>query len=196
MTGIPCCCGSRCCYGENEDLILVEIGECQQSFCDKGIEEEIKYLKKKIKKMKNNLNNLREAQKDGKKVNINDMKKFYCTKCRVCHPENTDFIERHKEYMVKKIMYWYDDYNPKDFIGKEIDKEKKEKAISILKNGKSGCRYQYRGYSKCRVCGEELGSSDCFGLGFMWPYKTEHYIEKHDLWIDELNELIIKSEGV
>ena len=49
----------------------------------------------------------------------------------------------------------------------------------------------YLGYANCRICGEQLGTRDFFGYGFVWPEKAEHYVINHHVWTKECDEMLI-----
>ncbi len=46
------------------------------------------------------------------------------------------------------------------------------------------------GHATCRVCGEELGSKDLFGHGFVWPEKADHYVLAHRVWTPGCDEML------
>ncbi len=92
---------------------------------------------------------------------------------------------------MNKLLYWSDDYRPQDFINKPHPDA--SKVVAILQNYDR--RIPWKGWARCRICDEILGSS-CIILGdFMWPKQAEHYILKHNLWIPEFDELLEKLDG-
>ena len=48
----------------------------------------------------------------------------------------------------------------------------------------------YMGCANCRICGEQLGSRDFFGHGFVWPEKADHYVLIHKVWTKECDEML------
>ena len=48
----------------------------------------------------------------------------------------------------------------------------------------------YFGRATCRICGQELGTRDFFGHGFVWPEMADHYVLAHRVWTPECNEML------
>ena len=48
----------------------------------------------------------------------------------------------------------------------------------------------YMGWADCRMCGEQLGTRDFFGHGFVWPEKADHYVLVHGVWTKECDDLL------
>jgi hypothetical protein len=61
------------------------------------------------------------------------------------------------------------------------DNEELEKVASYFDNGKA--INHYMGYSSCRLCGEDLGASDCSDGTYIWPSKCSHYLRKHRIFL-------------
>lgn len=87
-----------------------------------------------------------------------------------------------------RIMFWSDEKQPKHYANALIPASKKARAIELLRNGE--LKGHYLGSARCRICGERLGSADLTGYGFLWPQKADHYLDKHNLWLPELDALI------
>lgn len=81
--------------------------------------------------------------------------------------------------------------HPRDRVDGTIPREKRERVAEILAAGNIGMAYM--GRSECRICGIELGSRDFYGHGFVWPEKAEHYVLEHDVWVPELETLLLKA---
>lgn len=88
-------------------------------------------------------------------------------------------------------MFW-DDCKPSDFV-LDTNSVKKYFVVGLLRSGKTVARN--KGHFRCKMCGDRLGSCDVAGWGFIWPEGSEHYIEKHNIWIKEFDELLIEYEN-
>lgn len=88
-------------------------------------------------------------------------------------------------------MFWTPLKVPGRFSDSLIPANKKALAIKLLREGEP-VNY-YLGSAQCRICKERLGCADLSGFGFLWPEKAEHYIEKHSVWLPEIDELVQAS---
>jgi hypothetical protein len=88
----------------------------------------------------------------------------------------------------RKIMYWSNAYTPSTYSNALIPYSKKMRAIEVLKAGVIAERYM--GYARCRICDVRLGALDLTSHGFVWPQRAEHYIEAHNVWTPDLDDLL------
>lgn len=85
---------------------------------------------------------------------------------------------------------------PKDHVRLDVpweDREEVAKALQLRStmNPTGGdVLMGYLGWADCRICGERLGTRDCFGYGFVWPEKAEHYVLNHHVWTPGCDELL------
>ena len=86
---------------------------------------------------------------------------------------------------------------PRDHIRNDVpwaDREEVGHALqlrtSMNPNG-GDILMSYMGYANCRICGEQLGTSDYFGHGFVWSEKADHYVLVHKVWTKECDELLV-----
>jgi len=97
-------------------------------------------------------------------------------------------IRLEKENPGKKLIcFWASKINDESklpwprqdmFMG---NNEELEKVASYLDNGK--IINHYMRYSSCRLCGEDLGASDCSDGTYVWPSKCSHYLRKHRIFL-------------
>jgi len=87
-------------------------------------------------------------------------------------------------------MFWSDQDSPQLYEGlvAGVPRTDVRLAIWLLRAGGPGVAYL--GFARCRICGEILGTKDFGLLGFVWPERAEHYIERHGVWVPGLNDLI------
>lgn len=57
--------------------------------------------------------------------------------------------------------------------------QQKDLVVSYIKD--TPISDSYFGYSKCRICDEQLGASDKSDGVFIFPEKYEHYLIKHNI---------------
>jgi hypothetical protein len=85
---------------------------------------------------------------------------------------------------------------PRDHIWQDVPQVDREELARALQprsaaNPTGGDIFMgYMGHAECRICGEELGSRDFFGHGFVWPEKADHYVLVHNVWTRECNEML------
>jgi hypothetical protein len=99
-------------------------------------------------------------------------------------------LRMNKSSLGRGIMHWSSDHPPERYAGLVggVPKDDVLLAISALRTGK---RLRATvGWVDCRICGEVLGTSDLGAYGFVWPERSEHYIEEHGVWTPGLDELV------
>jgi hypothetical protein len=89
---------------------------------------------------------------------------------------------------MKKILFWDENHKPQDFVNTNVRELDRNRIIDIMKRAVSTRRY--KGFARCRICGDRLGASDMKWGKYVWPQKAEHYVEKHDVWVPEFNDII------
>jgi hypothetical protein len=57
--------------------------------------------------------------------------------------------------------------------------ETKKKVVAYLVAGKF--HGGFMGWSNCRFCGEDVGSTELTDGNWVWPFGLPHYIDKHDV---------------
>jgi hypothetical protein len=77
---------------------------------------------------------------------------------------------------------------PKEHVRRDIPRATREELARALQRGDA--LMAYKGSANCQICGEQLGSQDLFGHGFVWPEKAEHYVLVHDVWTKECAVLL------
>ena len=89
----------------------------------------------------------------------------------------------------QEILFWSDQHRPQDYENcvLNVPTEKVDRVVEALQGGEN--LSQMRGWANCRICDENLGSSDLGGHGFVWPELAEHYIIEHGVWSPDLNKL-------
>ena len=89
----------------------------------------------------------------------------------------------------QEILFWSDQHRPQDYENcvLNVPTKKIDRVVEALQSGES--LSQMRGWANCRICDENLGSSDLGGHGFVWPELAEHYIVEHGVWTPDLNKL-------
>ena len=93
---------------------------------------------------------------------------------------------RHCRKGRRAIGYWRQDHggepdlaDPRDFVDPSWDTDEKARVIAYVKAGQQV--EQWRGYSYCRFCGCQNGST-CLGDDlFNWPCGFAHYLEAHQV---------------
>jgi hypothetical protein len=95
----------------------------------------------------------------------------------------------------REILYWSHESPPQAFAGRAATVPSGDVllAISVLRAGKP--LRAWAGWADCRICGEALGSRDVGVLGFVWPERAEHYVERHEVWTPGLTELVLAARG-
>lgn len=90
----------------------------------------------------------------------------------------------------KKILYWSDEKNPNNFVGKAKNEDPRKVGVVISELKQGVILEQYLGFAECRICPtRRLLSGACLtGYGYRWPARAEHYIIDHGVWLPELDE--------
>lgn len=99
------------------------------------------------------------------------------------------------EALGREILYWSDDVQPQAFAGRATSAASGDVllAISVLRSGAP--LRAWAGWADCRICGKALGSRDMGALGFVWPERAEHYLEEHEVWTPDLDELVAAARN-
>lgn len=85
---------------------------------------------------------------------------------------------------------------PKDHVRHDVpwtDREELSRALQLRSpTGILGgdVLMSYMGWANCRMCGQQLGTRDFFGYGFVWPEMADHYIRNHKVWTPECDEML------
>lgn len=85
---------------------------------------------------------------------------------------------------------------PKDHVRQDVawkDREELGRALqlrSTMNLAGGDVLMGYIGWANCRICGEQLGTRDFFGHGFVWPEKADHYVFVHKVWTKECDEML------
>ena len=131
--------------------------------------------------------------------------------CLMANKEIEDMSDKEIEDMLKRwdkwkprlgglirIGFWYDVHPdnigyPKvnDFVDNNWDSESKQKVVAHLK--KSFSVGAYMGHSECRICGCANGSADHTDGHFLFPEGLLHYVEKHNVRMEELEQFIARQ---
>ncbi len=92
----------------------------------------------------------------------------------------------------KTVMFWSPEFKPSDYVGQanEVSDEDRKLVARFFKKGKVTARY--KGMATCRYegCSRLIGSTDMMNGHYIYPAKCWHYIEEHDVWTDELAEVL------
>lgn len=82
--------------------------------------------------------------------------------------------------------FWYSEHSP--YLPKPVPREKAWKgkrefltALAEKESSPDANSTQYRGWSTCRICGCNNGSSDYELDGWLWPVGYSHYVEEHNV---------------
>jgi hypothetical protein len=69
------------------------------------------------------------------------------------------------------------------FVDATWDAAKRARVVGYLRRGR---RWRgYRGFSRCRLCGEPNGSSELTDGSWVWPEGLAHYVEDHYVRLPE-----------
>ena len=98
---------------------------------------------------------------------------------------------------LKAFGYWREDKAkkselpyPTDFIDNKLSQSLKEMLTNYICK-KAKIIKEWKGYAKCRLCKERLGSA-CLSDGiFIFPEGYDHYIEEHNVYPPK--EFIMKA---
>jgi hypothetical protein len=63
--------------------------------------------------------------------------------------------------------------------GSLLSSKQRDKIARLIEKGKRTSFY--KGWAVCRLCDEQLGSSDVLVKGFILPSRWEHYVRKHKM---------------
>lgn len=74
--------------------------------------------------------------------------------------------------------------DPKKYIDNRWNDHRKDNVVRYLKSGEKVS--YYLGWSTCRICGCQNGSSELTDGAFVWPEGLAHYIEEHNVKPPEL----------
>jgi len=88
------------------------------------------------------------------------------------------------------ILYWTEAYTPQHFVGRAnaVSASIRKRVVAALQAGE--VLTNYKGLAACRICKKLLGSSDLTDGKHVWPYKAEHYITEHQVWVPGLENLV------
>lgn len=86
------------------------------------------------------------------------------------------------------IGYWAsprdDRYpHPRDFVG-DMPDDDRDTLVQFLRNGLVARTMM--GYSPCRMCGVDNGSSELTDGTFIWPEGLAHYVEVHSVELPQV----------
>jgi hypothetical protein len=108
-----------------------------------------------------------------------------------------------------RIGYWLDESAPgwpdvRRFVDPTWDPSERERVRDHLARG--FVARAYLGKSRCRLCGNEVGSLELSDGVFIWPEGLAHYVEVHDVrlparfvehvrcWSDEIEMADVDEE--
>lgn len=107
--------------------------------------------------------------------------------------------------IIFKEGYWNNDRNdyPELPRPRAIDQPWKGRRSFLKALGKVEARFpgnRYKGFSRCRICGQMNGSSDHSASGWVWPEGFRHYVEAHNVrpstaFIDLITHLAANEGG-
>ena len=85
-------------------------------------------------------------------------------------------------YVPQKIGFWHSQNEPQlpkvqELIDYSWSRDHRSAVASYLKNGTIS--NQYKGWSNCRICGVQNGTSELTDGAYVWPEGLAHYIEAH-----------------
>jgi hypothetical protein len=87
------------------------------------------------------------------------------------------------------VGYWKSNEQPEwpdahAFVDQDWDEDER---MDTLRYFSSGTRVrQYRGYSRCRFCGEMNGSAELTDGTYIWPEGLAHYLRDHDVRLPQV----------
>lgn len=86
--------------------------------------------------------------------------------------------------LVNREGFWYSKYEP--LLPKPIENEKpwkgKKEFVAALKAKQARLRpNRYKGWSTCRICKCNNGSTEFTYHGWRWPEGLTHYVEEHNV---------------
>ena len=87
------------------------------------------------------------------------------------------------------IGYWAGEYDPgwpdvRRFVVAAPNKRERTRVVRYLRAG-AGWR-AYRGFSLCRLCGCQNGSSELTDGVWVWPEGLAHYVRRHDVRLPDV----------
>jgi hypothetical protein len=121
--------------------------------------------------------------------------------------KENDFLKHMiKRYPNKKLVGFWRNLPFEDskfpWPGHLIDETQHENLINTIVDYLDDPKFYdidngYLGSSKCRICGEQLGSVDCIDDKWVWPEKLSHYMKAHKVKLpDEFVEHILTERGI
>lgn len=69
--------------------------------------------------------------------------------------------------------------DPRDFVDEDWDPAERARVSGYFAQGKVVA--SYRGFSDCRICGKNNGSTELSDGVFVWPSGFAHYIKEHSV---------------
>lgn len=86
------------------------------------------------------------------------------------------------------IGYWYSKHTP-EYPMPEAQVEPwegQDKFLAALASKeRNAVLDRYRGWSQCRICNCNNGSTEYASANYRWPSGLRHYVEEHNVRIDE-----------
>lgn len=94
-----------------------------------------------------------------------------------------------------EVGFWRDEESSTENLPFPIKRKNKRDIdfLALLKEVESKAKkLRWRGFSKCRLCGQINGSISYVYNGFEWPSGLRHYVEEHNIDLPDNFVLMVK----